>query len=381
MKRKIKILHIQETIASGGVERRRLSLAKLLDKSKFEQKVICQQEVGNIGNEIRNEGVEVICLHHSLKSIFDYKQHQAVQKIIEEYKPDIIHGAVFEGVTMAVINGWYKRVPKIIIEETSDPQNRSWRGNLLIKIFSFLADRVIGVSESVTEEYLKAKLGVSNGKVLLINNGVALPREVSENEIVVAKQKWGIEEGDFVIGSIGRMKNDHHKRYSDMIKAFALFANEKKNVKLLLIGGNSEFLKKYRDLVDELKIKEKVIFTEYQSDVTLFYKMMDVFSLVSAYEAFGLVVAEAMLNKLPVVATKVGGMKYIVDDQKTGFLVIPFDITDISSKYDRLYNDHLLKNRFGDSGYLKALNQYTEDIYVQKIADLYNNVLIDNNGK
>lgn len=367
--RKIKILHVQETIASGGVERTRLSLAKLLDKDQFEQKIICTDASGNMVDEIRKEGVEIIAIG-ILKSPFQWSQHKKVKKIIQEYQPDIIHGAVFEGVTMAAINGWLKKVPIIIIEETSDPQNRSWKGNLLMTLFSKLAHKVVGVSEGVTEEYLKGKLKIPSEKAILVNNGVALPRAISDTEITATKRSLHISENDFVIGSVGRMLQDEHKRFSDLIKAFAKFASNKDNAKLLLLGDGPERMN-YEKLVKELDITEKVIFAGYQQDVTLFYNLMNVFSLVSAYEAFGLVLAEAMLNKLPVVATSVGGMKYIVDHEKTGFLVERFNTHSIAEKFEVLYqNDHLRK-QMGTNGYVKALVEYTEDVYAKKIESLY----------
>lgn len=369
MTKKIKILHIQETIGSGGVERRRLSLAKHLDKNIFDQKFVCTNVAGNIPDEIRAEGFEVIPIGQ-LKSPFDWKQHRKVQKIIEDYQPDIIHGAVFEGVTMAAINGWLKKVSIIIIEETSDPQNRSWKGNLLMKLFSKLADKVVGVSEGVTEGYLKEKLQIPTKKVVLVNNGVANPRKVSQEEIVNIKKHWGLSESDFVIGSTGRMNQDSHKRFSDLINAFEIFARGKQNVKLLLVGDGKEKLS-YEKLVSTLNISNKVIFCGYQSDVTLFYQMMDVFSLVSAREAFGLVLAEAMLNKLPVVATRVGGMKFIVEDQQTGFLVEPFQIEAIAEKLEYFYQYPDQRVQMGENGYEKALNNYTEEVYVNNIENLY----------
>ncbi|NGM63424.1 glycosyltransferase [Sphingobacterium sp. SGG-5] len=366
---KIKILHIQETISSGGVERTRLSLARLLDKDRFQQKIICTNASGNLVDKIRNEGADVIPIG-ILKHPFQWSQHKKVQKIIEAYKPDIVHGAVFEGVTMAAINGWLKRVPYIIIEETSDPKNRSWKGHMLMRFFSKTANKVIGVSESVTEEYLKGKLRLSASKVITINNGVALPREVSANETQEAQIKFGFTLNDFVIGSTGRMLQDSHKRFSDLIKAFARFAENKSNVKLLLVGDGPERIR-YEKLTHELDISDKVVFVGYQSDTTLFYQMMHVFALVSAREAFGLVLAEAMLNKLPVLATRVGGMKYIVDDQETGFLVEPKDVSAIAEKLEILYQDAELKKQMGETGYNKALQEYTEDKYAEKISDLY----------
>lgn len=373
MDQKIKILHVQETIGSGGVERRRLSLAKHLNKQLFEQKFICTFTKGNIPEEIRNEGFEVIPVG-GLKSPFDWKQHRKVQKIIEDYKPDIIHGAVFEGVTMAAINGWWKKVPIIIIEETSDPQKRSWKGNLLMKIFSRLAEKVIGVSEAVTEEYLKGKLLLSNDKVILINNGVALPRTISSEEVVKAKKIWNIAENDFIIGSIGRMLNDANKRFSDLIKAFAIFSKNKQNLKLLLVGDGPE-KGNYEKLALELGISDKVIFTGYQSDVTLFYRMMNVFSLLSTHESFGLVLAEAMLNKLPVVATKVGGMKYIVIDGETGFLVEKFDVKSVKEKFDFIYNNQEMREKFAINSLKRALENFSEEMYVEKVKTLYLSLL------
>ena len=369
MQKKIKILHIQETIGSGGVERRRLSLAKHLDRNLFDQLFVCTVEKGNIPGEIRSLGFDVISIG-KLKSPFDWSQHKKIQKIINDYKPDIIHGAVFEGVTMAAVNGWIKKVPVVIVEETSDPQNRSWKGNLLMKALSFLADKFVGVSQGVTDEYLKAKLKISDKKVILVNNGVAIPRDVSTTEISEAKMKWGIKENDFVIGSTGRMLSDSHKRFSDLIKAFANFSKKNDHAKLILIGEGPERAG-YEKLAQDLQMSDKVIFTGYQSDVALFYRMMDVFAMVSAREAFGLVLAEAMLNKLPVIATRVGGMKYIVEDHHTGFLVEPFKIDEMSEKFENLFNNSQNRTKMGENGFEIAMTQYTEAVYVKKIETLY----------
>lgn len=376
MENKIKILHIQETIGGGGVERRRLSLAKHLSKDIFEQKFICTLAGRHIPDEIRAEGFEVIPIG-KIKTPFDWKQHKKVQKIIKDYQPDIIHGAVFEGVTMAAINGWIKKVPHIIIEETSDPKNRSWKGNLLMKLFSKLADKVIGVSDGVKIDYLEGQLGLSPNKAIAINNGVAMPREVSTFEIQEARRKWEISAENYVIGTTGRMLQDSHKRFSDLIKAFAVFSKEKENVKLLLVGDGPE-KHGYEKLAVDLNLKEKVIFAGYQSDVHLFYKLMDVFALVSAREAFGLVLAEAMLNKLPVIATRVGGMKYIVDDGETGYLVEPFQVNQMTEKMEVLYQNQNLRNEMGEKGFEKAMNLYTETAYVKNVEQLYLKLLKPN---
>lgn len=372
MREKIRLLHIQETIGSGGVERLRLSIAKLIDPEKYELKIICTHTGGNIKDEIEGHGVEVIPIG-KFKGIFDLKNHLKVQKIIASFKPHIIHGAVFEGVTMAAINGFIKRVPVIIIEETSDPKNRSWRGNLLMKIFSKLSDAIIGVSPGVME-YLHGTLNLSKHKAVLLNNGVVVPRKVETLEVTALKEKLGIHPDDIVVGSVGRMLHDENKRFSDLIKSFAILIAKHQNLKLVLVGDGPE-LELYQKLAIDLEIESKVIFTGYQSDVALYYNIMNVFTLVSANEAFGLVLAEAMLCKLPVVATKVGGMKYIVRDNSTGFLVEPYATDQIASKLDQLLSSETLRIKFGEEGHEIALREYTEDIYVKNLLEIYHRYL------
>ena len=371
----IRVLHIIETIMSGGVERTRLSLAKLIDKSKFELKIICTNAVGSLPIEFENLGIEIFEIG-DFKSVFHVKQHLKVQKIIADFKPHIIHGAVFEGVTMAAINGYIKNVPIIIIEETSDPKNRSWKGNLLMKFLSIPSDKVIAVSPGVME-YLSNTLYLSKNKSLLLNNGVKIPEKSKQNEIDELKLFYGITSDCVVIGSVGRMLYDEHKRYSDLIKAFAILIKKGLNVKLILVSGG-HLIESYQKLAIDLNVHDHIIFTGYQNNPDKYYAVFDIFSLVSAYEAFGLVLAEAMLHKLPIVATKVGGMKYIIKDNETGFLVEKYDIQDIANKLEKLYFDKNLRNTFGQNGYTRAMENYTEEIYVKNLIDLYKNLLNKN---
>ena len=364
----IRVLNIIETISSGGVERRRLSMAKLLDKSKFELKIICTNIYGDFADEIRKEGVEVIEIG-PLKSFMDTKQHQKVMKVIQEYKPHIIHGAIFEGVTMASINGFLKRVSIIIVEETSDPQTRSWKGNLLMKLLTLPAKKVIGVSPAATH-YLTQTLKINKDKVQLITNGIALPRIVGAEETALLKNELNIAPHEIVIGSVGRMTDDKNKRFSDLIKAFAQLIKNHIPAKLVLVGDGVEKAK-YMQQATALNIQEHIVFAGYQKDTALYYSIFDIFTLVSSHESFGLVLAEAMFHKLPILATRVGGMKYIVDENETGFLVEKYEVEQIAAKLEILCNNKELRTQFGEKGYQKAKENYTEERYVSNVQSLY----------
>jgi glycosyltransferase involved in cell wall biosynthesis len=343
-------------------------MAKLLDKSKFELKIICTNIYGDFANEIRKEGVEVIEIG-PLKSFMDSKQHQKVMKVINDYKPHIIHGAIFEGVTMASINGFLSRVPIIVVEETSDPQTRSWKGNLLMKLLTLPAKKVIGVSPAATD-YLTQTLKLNINKVQLITNGIALPRVVGPEETALLKKELNIAPNEIVIGSVGRMTDDKNKRFSDLIKAFAQLIHNNIPAKLVLVGDGVEKTKYIQQAI-ALNIEEHIVFAGYQKDTALYYSIFDVFTLVSSHESFGLVLAEAMFHKLPILATRVGGMKYIVDENETGFLVEKYQVDQIAEKLQILCNNKELRTQFGEKGYKKAKENYTEERYVNNVESLY----------
>lgn len=364
---KIKVLHCLETIGTGGVEQRRLSLAKYLPHEKYDQYLICSKVLASFDRRLEENATKVFPIGE-LKSLLNIKYYWKLFKIVRLVKPTIIHGAVFEGVISAAIAGTLLRVPVVLLEETSDPQNRSWRGHLLFRFLSLFGDRVVAISPSV-RDYLKDTVKVPCKKLMLINNGVDPPPPADPEKVRMTRQRLGIKETDFVIGSAGRLR-DFHKRFSDLIKALALLRKKSESFKLLILGAGQD-KQTLIGLAAELGVSEHVIFAGFQQDTTLYYSCMDVFSLASHMEGFGLVVVEAMFFRLPVVVTAVGGMKDIVIDRETGFLVPKHSPESLSEAVLQLYADSALRDRMGGKGYDRAMKEYSAQAYSRKVEALY----------
>lgn len=370
----IRVLHIMSTVTGGGVERRRLSLAKAFKGSNFQMKLLGTFKSGAIAEQIEENGVEIIEIG-DFNGPFHWEKHRKIQKIIDDFQPHIIHGAVYEGVTMAAINGFIKKVPVVILEETSDPQNRSAKADFLLRIFSCTADRFIAIAPNVAD-YLINTAKIDSKKVITINNGVEIPREVSPEEIKNLRNQYHITPTDFVIGTVGRLFDDH-KKITDIIAAIKMVENVE-NLKLLVVGsGRDEKLIKQKAI--DLGVQDKVIFTGYQFDTAPFYKLMNVFCIASQREGFGLVAAEAMLHRLPVIATKVGGLQNVVVHDETGILIKPNQPKDIALAINKLYNDPQLLDSFADKGFKRAMDNYTEERYVKEVINLYSELLKSKN--
>ncbi|WP_353221932.1 glycosyltransferase [Salinisphaera sp. C84B14] len=370
---KIRVLHCLETVGSGGVEQTRLSLAQNLDPTIYEQQLVCTKAVGSLPELFSYVGCEIHQVGE-FRGIFDRRPYKATLGIVRKFRPHIIHGAVFEGLAQAAVTGVLGRVPVIIGEETSDPQNRRWTGRLLNRAFAGLCHHMVGVSPAVVD-YLEKKIFVPKNKVTLINNGVAQRPGVSLTDLGVIREQLMLPADAFVIGTVGRLF-DSHKRTSDLIKAMPLIVHEAPGAKLLIVGSGPDE-ETLHNLASKLGVEQSVIFAGYQGDPQAFYQLMDVFALASVREAFGLVLVEAMFAELPVVATHVGGIPDVVKDGDTGYLVEPSRPDDLASAILNLAHDTKKRRSMGQNGRKRAMARFGAKRYVDEVDRLYRRLLFE----
>jgi glycosyltransferase involved in cell wall biosynthesis len=105
------------------------------------------------------------------------------------------------------------------------------------------------------------------------------------------------------------------------------------------------------------------------SQISDYYKRAAVLVNPSLSEAFGMSLVEAMMHRVPVVASRVGGMTFIVDHDRTGLLVDPADPDALAAAISEILGDNQKAFRMGDAGRAKALEKYswekTTDLLLQ----------------
>jgi len=369
--KKIRVLHCLETVGSGGVEQRRLSLVNRLDPERYEQHLICTKAVGGLPEKFQMAGCSITEVG-VLNGIFDRRPYKEALKVAKDFRPDIIHGAVYEGVALAAVVGRLARVPIVVGEETSDPQTRSWKGSLLYRMITAATHHMVAVSPAV-ETYLRQGIKLPKSKVSMIANGVAEKPSAKREDILRVRDEIGVEPGDYVIGTVGRLF-DEHKRVSDLIRALPNVIEHVPGVKLLIVGTGPDE-DKLRDLALELDVKDRVFFAGYQADPQAYYEVMDVFALASASEAFGLVLVEAMFAGLPVVATRTGGIPKVVCEGETALLVDTYSPSALAGALVRIFEDPERALAMGTKGRLRARKYFSEKRYVSDVDTLYTRLL------
>jgi glycosyltransferase involved in cell wall biosynthesis len=342
-------------------------LARLLDPERYEQRLLIRSSNGHLSAAIQAAGTSIVELGDG--RLFEPRVLARAIQEARAFRPHIVHGAVFEGIGAAVAAGRACGA-RVVVEETSHATNRSRAGHLLFRALAAASDACVAISPAVGN-YLVDVTGVPRSKVTVISNGVLTPAPPSAPRSEL-RRSLGLPEGGFVIGTVCRLNDDSHKRISDLLRALAQLSDL--DVHLLIVGEGPERQAMQR-LAEELGVAPRAHFVGYRDDVGDCYGAMDVFTLVSAREGFGLAVAEAMLANLPVVATAVGGIRDIVVHEQTGLLVPALDVVAITAAFRRLLAAPEQRQAFAHAGRERAQRLFSAERYARDVDAFYQRLL------
>jgi glycosyltransferase involved in cell wall biosynthesis len=188
------------------------------------------------------------------------------------------------------------------------------------------------------------------------------------------KKELGIEDKTIVL-YIGRLVLEKGVDY--LIKAFSKVL-QKDSKAILVIVGEGPLKNELYNLVNELKIKDHVIFLKAvpYSRIHKIHAISDITVLPSIptkswMEQFGYVLIEAMACGKPVVASRCGAIPEIVIDNETGFLVEPGNINELTEKISLLISDNKLRETMGYKGRIRVERKFSYEAVIPKIKELY----------
>jgi D-inositol-3-phosphate glycosyltransferase len=263
--------------------------------------------------------------------------------------------------------------------ERESPQRISGEERILSE-----ADCIV-VSTPAEIRQIEQMYNVKPARVKIIPPGVDVNRfyPIPVDE---ARQAIGVPANSCMLLFVGRI--EPLKGIDTLIRAIALMEKQLKANScphyLVIIGGDpnetqdhlSSEMQRLQSLSHTLGVDDLVIFLGKRNQDTLpyYYSAAEVVIVPSHYESFGMVALEAMACGIPVVASQVGGLAYLVKDGKTGFSVPNDDPQALATKLIQLIGDSALRKRMGAqaAGYAKS---YKWENIARKIATLYSDLL------
>ena len=251
-------------------------------------------------------------------------------------------------------------------------QLHGWRSlTRLEKAVAGFVHMYVGITRRGTLFYQKE---YPAGRYVTIPNGIRFKEKESASDRLATRKKLGIENGSVCLGMIGRLIP--LKGQAVFLETFKELLTAAPEARALIVGGdgasNGAYLKGLQEQARRLGIQDKVHFTGWQKDVEPYLAAMDIVIHPSIDpESFGLVIAEAMEQRKPVVATNVGGVPELIQDHVNGLLVPPNDSQGLSQALLELIQHPELAARLAQAGQESVVKRFDIRQNARKMARIY----------
>ena len=239
------------------------------------------------------------------------------------------------------------------------------------------ADRVICASDGEREMLINV-YGVAPNRIVTVPCGVDTARFRPMAGAAV-RRRLGIDAGAPIVLFVGRI--EPLKGIDVLLRAAAQLEGR---FHLLVVGGDEKDSARKGELVAlarQLGIERKVTFLDAvaHADLPLYYNAADICVVPSYYESFGLVAVEAMACGVPVVASRVGGLRETVRDGRTGYLV-PWRCPEpFAERLDLLLSNEALRRSLGREGRATAERFRWSDV-AARVEDVYHELVSQYRG-
>lgn len=278
------------------------------------------------------------------------------------------------------LHGGHLEIPQDERATLAAPHKKSWEWGKVLgalvgsrKVLSE-ADGIICVGKGEFE-LMKAKY--PHKHVYYLPNGVDTSY-YEDGQGAAFRRKYGYSADDQILLTVGRI--DPQKNQGLLISAMKDLIKVNPNVRLLLIGPVTlqSYHQKLVNMISELQLTNhvKIIpgFCPGDRDLVDAYAASDAFVLPSRHEPFGIVLLEAWSAKLPVIASRVGGIPYIIDNEVNGLLCESDNKAGFIKAITSLLNNKRLSRELGIAGRQCAVDRYEWTSICHKLKSIYEEV-------
>lgn len=305
---------------------------------------------------------------------FDLGVIPALRSVIESREPDLVVTNSVKSHFLLWRSRLWRKYPWVAFHHGYTSTDRKMSiYNRLDRWSLPKADRLVTVCRAFARELVDTT-GVSIDRISVQHNAIRRQQSVSAADAESLRVRLGIGSRESVVLSVGRLSRE--KAHIDLLEAFKGLSESKPEIssKLIIVGDGPERAG-LEAVSKSLGCKERVIFAGHVGDVRTFYATADVFVLPSHSEGSPNVLLEAMAANLPIVATAVGGVPEMVENNESALLVPPNDPPSIAGAIARLLTDKELAQRLTTNAATLVDTRYTPEDYVRSLVEIYREVI------
>lgn len=318
----------------------------------------------------------------NLKS--DRLAYKKLKEIILEFKPDIVHTHASKAGALGRKAAFACKVP-IVVHTFHGHVFHSYFGKVKTAIFKGIernlakkSTAIIAISDIQKRELTEVHKICSKDKVQVVPLGFDLQpfHDKKSAERENTRNKYGIKEDEIAIAIVGRLAPiKNHDYFLDVMDE--VLRKTTKKIKCFIVGDGSEreHIESRVSQLNEKFDKDSIEMTSWISDIGTFNAGMDLLCLTSKNEGTPVSLIEAQAAKIPVVTTEVGGVRDIIQDGETGF-VIPLNKQDLFvEKVLDLVENEKNREKMSQNGWNYVQDKFHYKTLAKNMDQLYKRLL------
>ena len=370
----------------GGGEYSVFHLAKNLNRSKYHPLMLFNKD-GPFVEKVKTAGIETVIIPFAVAKpisllkpqniIRNWKASLKILNLIRDRRIDIVQCSDVYALLLLIpslLRSRFRVIYNVIIFYSL---LRYWFFNILALLF---INRIVVNSTAVKNDLVNKTIGLPQ-IASVAHNGVDTslfyPRSVGEITKIISK--LGIPTDKKIIGLIGRY--EVWKGHLTFLDAAKRLLQNRNDLYFLIVGGAitsevapavSRYKQKVIRRIDELMLQPSIMCCDHRDDIPEIMAALDVCVCPSDYEPYGLVLLEAYVSGVPVVASSTVGALEVLPEKQGVFVAEPMN----PDSFVREINNALCFDRtiLTNQGGIKSSDQFSWQTYTQTFEDLYEKV-------
>lgn len=321
-----------------------------------------------------------------MRGTWDHRATSRLAWLYTRLRCDIIH-------THSPVDAWIALplkllgVPVIRTRHITNPVGTGFRRNFAYKMG---CSHLIAAANCIREALVRDN-AISADHISVVGEGIDTTRFNPAVDGRLFRERWGIRPGELLIGCVGMLRPE--KGQKEFIKAAAKACAEIPEARFVVIGdhkgGLSPFRESYRGLARKLfgydpwlpanpfqaTVEKPFFMNGMETNIAEATAALDITVVPSLAEAQSRTAPESMCMGKAVIASRVGGLPEIIEDEVTGLLVPPGDVDALAGAIIRIVRDAALRQRLGKAALDKARGCFSLDVKMGETLRVYERVL------
>ena len=359
----MRVLHVHRIRAISGSERHLLTLLPALAERGFDPVFLGLDDPTGDGEPfyaaLDRAGVPTFRV--PCQRDVDARLLRRLTASVRGLRPDLVHTHLVHADAYGALATLRTRTP-LVSTKHNDDRFRSGPFRFVERALATQTRALVTISHALAR--FSEHVGLPREKLRVIHYGLDdLPDAWGEDD-----PSKHVPDDVRVVLAVARL--DEQKGLDIAVSALAAVHAEHPDA-VLVVVGDGPLRERLETQARALGVSNAVVLRGRTGDVAAWLRRADVFVHPASWEGFGLVVLEAMLAGLPIVASAVSALPELIDDEKTGLLVPPRDADAFTEALRRVLTDPVLARRMGDAARERARSEFSVARMAERTRDVY----------